>query len=156
MKIEVSVKQRFRVPAPLQEVHDLLADVPRSARHFPNVERLADEGKGVYRWEMEPIKALGLKHQVVYACRYDSALKSGKTATVSWTPLPKVGNGQIEGRWRLAVENGGTQIEFETAGALEIPVPALFRPMAAPFVQGMFRDEVGRYLANIRRALGGA
>ena len=150
MKIAVNVKQRFRVPATPEQSFALLADVPRSISHFPNLQRLVPQGEGVYRWEMEPVAAVGVSHQLVYACRYAS---DAGAARVTWTPVANVGNGQIEGAWELLAEGGGTLIRFYTSGALEVPVPALFRPMAAPFVQGLFRNEVSRYLDNIRRAL---
>ena len=44
-------------------------------------------------------------------------------------------------------------MEFATTGKLEIEIPMLLRPMATPFVQGMFRSEIGRFLDNVRKAL---
>lgn len=152
MNVTVEFKQGFRVPASPAAVFDLLADVPRSVGHFPELKQLVPLGEGAYRWEMKPLGAAGISHQVIYASRYvaDAASRS-----VIWTPVKKVGNGQIEGRWLYKADRAGTAIDFATVGELEVPVPLLLRAVAAPFVQGEFRRQVQRYLDNIRAALGG-
>jgi len=150
MKVEVKVAQRFRVPAPREQVFELLADVPKAYSHFPNMKRVAPIGNGAFRLEMDEINVAGLSHQVIYACRYVSDPKAG---TIHWKPVKDVGNGQIEGGWKLAIEGDGTHVEFATTGRLEIEIPMLLRPMATPFVQGMFRSEIGRFLDNVRKAL---
>jgi hypothetical protein len=151
MKIPVKVEMKFKVPAGLEAAFELLADVPRSISHFPKLKKLVPQGDEVYRWEMEPMGAMGISHQVIYACRYES---DSRQSTVIWVPVPKVGNGLIEGRWQLRADGSGTHIDFETYGQLDVPVPALLRPMAQPYVQGMFRGEVEIYLKNIGRTLG--
>jgi hypothetical protein len=151
MKIDVNARQRFRVPATHEEAFALLADVPQSYSHFPNLQRLVPLGSTEYRLEMEPISVAGVTHQVIYACRYTAKAGEG---IVQWVPVARVGNGRIEGRWRLESDASGTHVEFETSGELHIEIPLLLRPMAPPFVQGLFRSEVGRYLDNIRRILG--
>lgn len=150
MKVEVHVTQRFRVPAPREQAFELLADVPRAYAHFPNMKRVAPIGERSFRLEMDEINVAGLSHQVIYACRYAF---DARTGTISWKPVKDIGNGQIEGGWKLEVEGDGTHIEFATTGKLEIEIPLLLRPMATPFVQGMFRSEIGRFLDNVRKAL---
>ena len=150
MRVEVQVTQRFRVPAPREQVFELLADVPKAYGHFPNMKRVAAVGERAYRMEMDEISVAGISHQVIYACRYTFDSKSG---AISWKPVKDVGNGQIEGGWKLKVEGDGTHVEFATTGKLEVEIPLLLRPMATPYVQGMFRSEIGRFLDNVRKAL---
>jgi hypothetical protein len=53
LKIPISIALEFYTEAGIQDVFNLLADVPRSVGHFPNVERLVPLGENKYRWEME-------------------------------------------------------------------------------------------------------
>ncbi|MBX6420484.1 MAG: SRPBCC family protein [Nevskia sp.] len=151
MKIPIRALARFAVRATPQTAFALLADVPRSARHFPEVESLEDEGGGVYRWRLEPVGALGIRHQVVYACRYTA---DASTLSVQWTPVAG-GNGTIRGHWRLAARAGGTLIDFATSGELEIPIPAWLGAPARSFVAAEFRRQIDRYHENLKRSLGG-
>ena len=51
--VPISIVLDFYTAAPIQKVYEVLADVPRSVSHFPNVEKLVDLGQDKYRWEME-------------------------------------------------------------------------------------------------------
>ena len=54
MTITVNLKMQheFTVKAPAKTVFDLLADVPASAKFFPNVDKLVELKKNAYRWEL--------------------------------------------------------------------------------------------------------
>lgn len=150
MKIAVDFSERFVVAASLQATFALLADVPRSVSHFPDIHKLVDLGGGIYRWELKPLGAAGISHQVVYAARYvgDAAKNS-----VIWTPVSGIGNGVMQGHWHLRAQGQGTQVEFHNRGELEVPVPMLLRAAAKPVVQGLFQKQVRDYLNNIQRSL---
>jgi len=153
MKIAVGHTGRFAVTAPIGDVYALLTDVPRSVSHFPDVATLAPISDDTYPWEMQPVGALGIAHQVVYACRYvhdDDALG------LAWTPVDGVGNGRIGGRWKLTPQGQGTQVDFATDGELDVPIPMPLRAVARPFVEQQFRQQVQRYLDNLRQAMGAA
>lgn len=150
MKIPVDIAERFTVPARLNAAFALLADVPRSVSHFPDIQHLVDLGGGIYRWELKPLGAAGISHQVVYASQYVADAEAG---TVTWTAVKGTGNGLIEGRWQLREQRQGTAVAFETRGELEVPVPMLFRAAARPVVQGLFQKQVKDYLQNIQRSL---
>lgn len=151
MKVEVHATQRFRVPAPRAQVYELLADVPKAYRHFPNMKRVVPLNASSFRMEMEAVHFASISHQVIYACRYEMDEKSG---AIRWKPVKDVGNGQLEGGWKLSEESGGTHLEFEVKGFLNIEIPMLLRPMASPFVQGLFRSEIGQFLENLRKVFG--
>ena len=40
--VDVEFKKGFEVKCPFDRVFDLLADVPKSVSHFPNVDQLVD------------------------------------------------------------------------------------------------------------------
>ena len=151
-QIQVSTCRQFGVKADAKEAFALLADVPRSASHYPGVQRFTDLGGGTYRWELEPIGVSSFSHQLVYACRFevDEAQR-----TVMWTAVKGVGNTEISGSWRLAPEAGGTRLTLEIRGELTIPVPWVLQAIAGPFVDREFRQQIDTYVANLTRALGG-
>lgn len=151
MKVSVDISDSFHVTADLKTAFALLSDVPRSVSHFPDMQKLQDEGKGRYCWYLKPLGAAGISHQVIYACTY---VADEKTMTVTWTPVTGVGNGVIRGQWRLKAQGQGTAIGFQTSGELDVPVPMLLRAAAKPVIQGLFQSQVRGYLKNIRATLG--
>lgn len=157
MKVEVSHTACFEVPADVETVFKLLADVPRSVQQFPNVDALVPLGDNRFRWEMAPIAVLNFSHQVVYACEYVS---DGDELGLAWTPVEDVGNSRIAGRWRFERQAGrrtkssaGARVNFETSGQLDVPVPRLLRSAAAPLVEKQFRSLINRYHDNLKQAL---
>jgi carbon monoxide dehydrogenase subunit G len=151
MKVTVDVSDSFNVTADLKTAFALLSDVPRSVSHFPDMQKLQDEGNARFRWFLKPLGAAGISHQVIYACDYRA---DEQKMTVTWTPVDGVGNGVIKGQWRLKAQGQGTAIEFETSGELEVPVPMLLRAAAKPLIQGLFQNQVRGYLKNISATLG--
>jgi len=68
-QVEINVEKKFWTSASVDGVYALLADVPRSASHFPKVERFVDLGGNAYRWEMEKIGIGGhTLHETIYVC----------------------------------------------------------------------------------------
>ncbi len=98
-QVEINVEKKFWTSASVDGVYALLADVPRSASHFPKVERFVDLGGNAYRWEMEKIGIGGhTLHETIYACLYTADPASH---TIFWTPVAGVGNGLVEGGWSI-------------------------------------------------------
>jgi hypothetical protein len=151
--IEVSTRRDFGVKADAKTAFALLAHVPASASHYPKVKALVDLGDGAYRWEMEPIGIGGFSHQVVYAARYERDERQG---TVTWSPVKSEGNSEISGSLRVTPQDSGTRVVLEVRGRLAVPVPLLLRPVAGPFVEREFNQQIETYVANLTRALGGA
>ena len=146
MEIKLELSKRFETSAAIDDVFDILADVPRSVSHYPDILSLEDLGDEVYKWTMQKLGVGGISHQVVYACRYASdAAKS----EVSWSPIEGVGNGLIEGCWRLSTVAGGTSVDFQNVGRLQIPVPRILKSAAVPFVEAAFGKQVETYIAQL-------
>ncbi len=151
-EIAIELKRKFQVGVPTEHAFELLADVPRSVGHFPKLQQLVELGDNAYRWEMEPMGTAGISHQVVYACRYQP---DAQQCSVVWTPVPKIGNGRIQGQWTLTPIAAGTAIAFHTHGALDVPVPRLLRSVAEPFVTAEFTRSVDTYISRLCETLGG-
>ena len=112
ISVDIDLGYEFTVKAPIKDVFDLLSDVPKSAAHFPKVDKLTDLGDGVYRWEMQKVGAGQVNIQTVYASKYVSDRKKG---TVVWTPVKGEGNALVSGHWKLK-DNKGSRSEERRVG----------------------------------------
>ena len=68
--IPISVVRDFVTTGPIQGVYEVLADVPTSVSHFPQVDQLVPLGDDKYRWEMERMGTQNHYFQVWYVTRY--------------------------------------------------------------------------------------
>lgn len=152
--VPIHVAYEFGVHAPLAEVFAVLADVPQSASHFPSVERLVDMGQGVYRWEMEPLGTPQIHFQTVYASRYVSKKARGK-ATVSWTPVPGIGNASVAGSWTLQDRKSHTAITLDIEAGVTAPFPQLMQPIVEPVVRQAFESLLEIYIDRLIEHFGG-
>ena len=152
--VPIQVAYEFGVHAPYAEVFALLADVPDSVSHFPKVERLVDMGKGVYRWEMEPVGTAQVHFQTVYASRY--VAKKGKTkGTVTWTPVPAVGNAQVAGSWTITDHKTHTALTLDIEATVHAPFPQLMHIIVEPVVRQEFESLLETYIDNLIERFGG-
>ena len=154
MTINVSIElgYEFDVKAPASDVFALLADVPKSASHFPKVDKLVDLGDGVYRWEMQKIGVAQINLQTIYASRYVSNKARG---TVVWTPVKGEGNAMVSGNWKIADKKTSTNLVLKIDGELSIPLPGLMKMVVAPVVQAEFEKLVEKYIDNLTKCFGG-
>jgi ribosome-associated toxin RatA of RatAB toxin-antitoxin module len=155
MAITVNVKmdQQFTVKASAKEVFDLLADVPASAQHFPNVDQLVPLGKNAYRWQIAKIGTEKFNLQTLYACTYAADRKQG---LISWTPIKGEGNALISGHWQIIDNKNSTTIHFEMHGELTLPVSSLLRMIVAPLAAAENKKINTQYLANLTKHFGDA
>jgi carbon monoxide dehydrogenase subunit G len=141
------------VKAPASEVFVVLADVPKSASYFPNVDRLVDLGNNTYRWEMEKIGLPQVNIQTIYACKYIADQVKG---TVAWTPIKDVGNALVSGKWKIADAKASTRLTLRIKGVLTVPLPGLMQMLIAPVVKHEFENLIEKYLKNLTKRFGGA
>jgi carbon monoxide dehydrogenase subunit G len=151
--VDIEVKKRFKVKAPVATVFELLADVPESASHFPKVDELVDLGDNCYRWEMEKIGLDKYNLQTVYACQYRSNKRAG---TVTWEPLEDEGNALVDGQWTIKKASpSGTNITLVSTAAIDLPFPKLVKFVVAPLVEREFQGLIDEYIANLKDTLNG-
>lgn len=150
--VTIDLGYEFAVKAPVAEVFQLLSDVPASVSHFPKVDKLIDLGGGVYQWEMEKVGTAQVNIQTVYACQYRSDKAQG---TVTWTPVPGVGNALVSGQWTVQGQKKSTQLTLNIQGELVVPLPGLMKRVVAPVVQGEFEKLVEQYIDNLIVRFGG-
>lgn len=151
--VHIDLGYEFAVRAKADEVFALLSDVPASVSHFPKVQKLTDLGDGVYQWEMQRVGTAQVHLQTVYASKYVSDAARG---TVTWTPVKGIGNAQVGGSWKIADHKGqSTRCVLKIDGTVEVPLPALMKPVIQVVVEGEFEKLVEKYIANLIKAFGG-
>lgn len=149
--VGITVSRHFDSPALPDEVFDLLSDVPRSASHFPDVERLDDLGGNAFRWTMEKI-GIGeyTLQQTIYACVYRSEREKMR---IDWSPVDGVGNARVEGSWKLSSSAAGTGLQLETKGKLDVDLPGFLQFILSPLIEMAFAQKIDRYIANLSETL---
>lgn len=146
--VTIDVSKQFETSALPEKVFALLADVPRSASYFPDVEKLEPLGGKAYRWIMEKI-AIGdhTLQQTIYACVYRSDRES---LSVDWTPVEGEGNARVEGNWRLEPAGTGTKVQLHTKGTLEVDFPGFLQFLLSPLIEIAFIQKIDRYISNLQ------
>jgi len=145
--IPISISLDFYTQAPIQDVFEILSDVPRSVSHFPNVEQLVSLGGEKYRWEMEKMGTQKFYFQVKYTTRYSW---NEAEKWVRWYPISE-GNGEFSGSWKLQQEDEGTRVFFTNEGQLQLPVPRFAKRIANAFVRTKFQELFDMYIRNLQQ-----
>lgn len=148
--ITIELNRELDLPAGYDEVFDLLADVPKSAAHFPKLHELVDLGDNTYRWEMEKIGVDRHSIQSIYACRYQDDRDAGR---ITWEPVKGEGNGLVQGSWTIQRKNDSTtHASFRTNAELTLPLPGMLKLAISPVVKHQFNDLVDQYMENLKKA----
>lgn|GEM_PF-75366 len=151
--VTIDVSKQFETAASPETVFELLADVPRSASHFPDVEKLEPLGGNTFHWIMEKI-AIGdhTLQQTIYASTYTS---DPAAMSVDWTPVEGVGNARVSGGWRLEPSGSGTKVRLHTKGVLEVDFPGFLQFLLAPLIELAFAQKIDRYISNLKETFEG-
>lgn len=152
INVKIDLGYEFDVKAKAAEVFEVLSDVPTSVSHFPKVDKLTDQGGGVYQWEMEKVGTAQVNIQTVYASKYVSDKAKG---TVKWTPVKGVGNALVGGQWTIVDNKKSTSVKLAIQGEIEVPLPGLMKMIVVPVVQGEFEKLVEQYIDNLIARFGG-
>lgn len=148
--VSIELNRELDLPAGYDEVFDLLADVPKSASHFPKVHKLVDLGDNTYRWEMEKVGVDKHAIQSIYACKYYPDKENGK---ITWEPVKGEGNGVVKGSWTLkAKDDNTTSVKFQTSAELTVPLPSLLKLAISPVIKHEFNSLVDTYMNNLKKA----
>lgn len=150
--IHLEMSYEFEVKASAKAVFKVLADVPTSASFYPGVDQLVDEGHGIYRWEMEKIGISHIQLQTVYASQYQSNAAKG---TVEWVPIQDEGNAQVAGSWTITANKKSTHVLLNVKCAIDLPLPALMKPVLQPLVELEFENLTEKYIDNLIAHFGG-
>lgn len=148
--INIAIQRDFEVDRSYDEVFDFLADVPASAACHPKIKKLEDLGDNCFRWEMEEVGIDRYNVQSIYATCYEADKSRGE---IRWTPVKGVGNGQVQGNWKISdAGNGRSTLSFATQAELTLPFPRLVKMAISPVVKHEFNHLVDIYIHNLQKA----
>jgi len=149
--VKIQLNKKFTVPADINTVYNLLADVPASTSHFPDLENLIEEAANTYRWEMKKIGLGPIQLQTIYACEYtcDAASKS-----IVWEPRDTANNSaKVSGKWIITETSTGCDINLLTDAVITIPLPSLAGIGLKPVVKVEFETLTNTYIKNLAKTL---
>lgn len=151
MELTSHVRRSADTRADVERVYALLADVPSSVAHFPEIESLTSEG-GAFHWRLKKLGAGPLQFQVHYAARYSF---DPVARAVRWDGVPGVGNTKVDGRWIIEPRGAGARFTMETSFTLDLPFPKLMRGAVEAILQKENERIIGEYLGNLVKTLDG-
>ncbi len=151
--LNVTLQRTLEVKWSRDDAYALVADVPRSAAHFPGLRGLDDLGDGVYRWRLESFKVGKFGFDVGYAARYVGDPEAG---TVVWTTQPGSGNTRADGQWTVtATADGGARLVFDNTIHVSVPLPRLMAKLGKKALAEMSHRQVDSYLRAIAKTMDG-
>ncbi len=136
----------------VERAFDLVANVPRSAGHFPGLRGIDDLGGGVFRWRLGAIKLPGYSFDAGYTARYTFDPVAG---TVTWKSVPGAGNVQEEGSWLVQAVGPSTHLRFTSTLTVDTPVPRLMERVVKKAAPGVTNRLMATYLAKIAATMDG-
>ena len=153
--IDVSVPYDIdlHVNASADDAYALVADIERSASHFPGllrIERIDDNGR--WRWHMEE-KGVG---PIKLSVRYDAIyVADAEARTIRWQPPGSTG-GDMEsfGTWTIRSDSDGTVLEFRSTTIAHVPAPRLMKGMVEVIATEELSKLMRTYTAAIQETLG--
>ncbi|WP_017223247.1 SRPBCC family protein [Moritella dasanensis] len=149
--VKIQLNKKFSVPADIDTVYNLLADVPASTSHFPDLENLIEEAANTYRWEMKKIGLGPIQLQTIYACEYTCDPES---KSITWVPRDTANNSaKVSGEWIITETATGCDINLLTDAVITIPLPSLAGIGLKPVVKIEFETLSNTYIKNLARAL---
>ena len=150
--VTVEIGYAFDVKASAKDVFAVLSDVPVSASHYPQVDKLVDLGGGVHRWEMQKFGAGQFTLQAVYASKYVSNKAKG---TVVWTPVKGEGNAQVSDNWKITSNKTSTNVVLQVQVSVDLPIPPVMKMVAQPLLEAEFERLTEIYIDNLIKRFGG-
>ena len=155
MKINVDVERSTLVSVPRAKADVLLKDLEATLKRFPKLKKLQRLGENEFRHDMQTIgsRVAKIAHDVSYGAKYVVDPSKGQ---ITFKPLPKVGNAQVEGGLSVAEEGNKVRLSFREKGELnDVPVPLVYRLVAPAFIQGKFTALVDAFLQKTAASLTG-
>ena len=151
----IELTSRFRgsveVSADPDEVYAVISNVPDSVAHFPVLEALTEENGG-FTWVLKKLGAGKLSARCKWASRYEV---DPEARTVTWTPIPGVGNSTVSGGWTVQETPRGSRLTMRNDLVFRVNAPRIFRRAAEPVFARENDKVLNTYLANLKKTFDG-
>jgi len=149
--VKINIKKKFSVPGNINNVYNLLSDVPTSTSHFPDLDKLIEEQVNTYRWEMKKMGLGPITFQTIYACQY---VCNEETKSITWSSKKTADqNATVSGEWILEETDSGCDVILLTDAVMTIPLPSLAGIGVKPVVKVEFETLINVYIKNLSNAL---
>ena len=148
---DIQFKTEFQVGASPDTAFAFVADVARSARHYPTLDQIIATGNGGWRWKMLE-KTVG---PIVMRVEYEAVYTADEhRRSVAWAP-PRGGGGDIEcfGSWRIAPHPRGSTMVFDNRSIIHVPAPRLMKSMVKRVAEAEMSQYMQQYVRSIASAL---
>jgi carbon monoxide dehydrogenase subunit G len=152
VEVKIDLRHTLQVGWDPVQALELVSNVPKSAAHFPGLQRLDELGGGVFRWNMNPFQISKFRHQVRYAALYITDTTQG---TVIWTTEGTDNNTTADGKWTVIAHEGGSKLSFENRLHVRLPIPRLTGRIAKTLVPKIADKEHRIYLERIAATMDG-
>jgi carbon monoxide dehydrogenase subunit G len=151
-ELTVTVQRSLEVKWARADAFALVADVPRSAAHFPGLRGLDDLGGGVFRWRLESFRIGKFGFDVGYTALYTPDVEAG---TVLWKTQPGGGNTRADGAWTVTASGDGARLTFDNTITITAKMPRLMVGAANRALKEVSRRKVDTYLRRISKTMNG-
>lgn len=153
MNVDIAINRSAHLNVPASKALALLQNVEAALRCLPKLAHLRDLGGGRYTWKMKTIGSRTAR--VAYDAKFGAQTVFDQQAgRLAWTPVKGAGNAELAGEISVTADGGSSRLSIKVSGTLrDVPVPLLYRPMAAPFIRGKFIGLADGFLENASLAL---
>jgi hypothetical protein len=151
VEIKVIFEHSIVVPETSETVFSILADVPDSVAHFPDLEDFAPHGQG-YLWTLKKSGFGKFTTQLSYACIYRAEKDS---LVIDWEPVKGVGNASVRGRWKIQPQKVGCRFSMYNETLCTIAAPRTLRRFVEPVVKKENHKLLNNYLLNLEKTFTG-
>lgn len=151
MELSREIVRTFHTSASPSRVLELLGDVPESAAHMPDVERVELCADG-HRWLMKRLGAGKISLQAVYCSRF---VADPEALTVVWGPRRDLGNSWAQGEWRVREHGVGSEVHLRSVFGVNLPLPGLMKRPALAIFQREYGRLIATYCEHLKQTLDG-
>lgn len=151
MELTSHTVKSARTRATPDQTYALLADVPRSGKHFPDVQDVRPVGD-LHLWQMKRVGVPPLAFQSEYHGRWEL---DPVARSVRWASVPGRGNTVVKGQWTIEPDGSGTRFTLDLTFTLAMPLPSILRSSAEKVLAHENGRIIAGYLANLTATLDG-
>ena len=150
MDIKIDVECALASEVSADQLLVVLSDLDATLKKFPKLKKLSKIDGQSYRIDIQTIGSSVAKiaHDASFGAKF---AVDQKKAEMRWTPVPGVGNAQLEG----CLRHEGSKLTMRVKGEIkDVPVPLMYRLVAPAFIKGKFSALADTWLERLAEAAG--
>jgi len=84
---------------------------------------------------------------------FATEMKASPHSCIEFTPVPNVGNSELNGRWDISPAGQGSQLSFSVTMETDLPIPFFLKSVAKPLLEKELTNYFDKYVSNVEKAL---